>query len=140
MYKKFQLAVAVLCGTFAINIATTSIATASPLSDVLAKYCVPTPGNCHQKVAYKNGICDCENRSKFYSPSSRLCENCTSGSFATSDYKSCEPLVCPNGYIRIYVSNGNCPSGRILQLKNSSTCTNQNGYLLRRYNPDTKSF
>ena len=118
------------------------------LKDMLSKYCVPTVGNCDKKATYKENIiapgvkktwCDCANINKFYNSSNRSCENCILGSFATSDYKTCEPIHCPDGYVATLISKGVCPDGYTLQQINVASGCGE-GYALKKYNPATKSF
>ncbi len=121
---------------------TSTTAPKSKLVELLEKYCVPTVGNCANKATYIEGsnICSCARYSnKYYNASNRICEDCILGSFATSDYKTCEPIHCPKGYVVKLVSNGNCPKEYLLKQVNiNSGC--QKGYVLKTYNPKTKTF
>ena len=121
---------------------TSTTAPKSKLVELLQKYCVPTVGNCATKATYIEGsnICSCASYSnKYYNTSNRVCEDCILGSFATSNYKTCEPIHCPKGYVVKLVSNGNCPKEYLLKQVNiNSGC--QKGYALKKYNPATKSF
>ena len=121
---------------------------AKTLLETLTQYCVPTVGNCDKKATYKENIiapgvkktwCDCANINKFYNSSNRSCENCILGSFATSDYKTCEPIHCPDGYVATLISKGVCPDGYTLQQINVASGCGK-GYALKKYNPATKSF
>ena len=107
------------------------------LLETLQKYCVPKDGSgCSAgvKATYdsRSGNCVCNSNSKRYNINSRACEDCITGSYASSDYKSCEPIVCPAGYHVVLVQNGACPSGYGLRQVANGGCPS--GYGLRSYN------
>ena len=73
------------------------------LTDILQKYCVPKNGSdcsADARGTYKESgnFCECSTVSKHYNSTTRVCENCVTGSFASSNYKTCEPVNCPEGY------------------------------------------
>ena len=64
------------------------------LLETLQKYCVPKDGSgCSDgvKATYdsQSGNCVCNSKSKRYNLNSRACEDCITGSVASSEYKSC---------------------------------------------------
>ena len=118
MYKKFQLVVAVLCGSLAINITTTSIATASTLSNVLAKYCVPKDSSicsASSKATYnaQKNVCECQACGMFYNTASRKCEPCAVGTYVNNRYSTtCISPSCGAGrYPSITQNINSCAKG-----------------------------
>ena len=86
------------------------------LTDILSKYCVPKNGNgcssdVHATYNEAKNFCACSSVLKSYNSTNRICEDCITGSFASSDYRTCEPVNCPSGYYVVLISNGVCPSG-----------------------------
>ncbi|MGN0930032.1 MAG: hypothetical protein ACI4N3_05315, partial [Alphaproteobacteria bacterium] len=88
-----------------------NIVFAESLTQALRDYCVPVSGYCTSKAVYVEfpgsgggcgggcGFCRCSSISKYYDEKgSRSCRDCITGSFASNDYKRCEPIVCPAGY------------------------------------------
>ncbi|MBD5405261.1 hypothetical protein HDR59_01800, partial [bacterium] len=76
---------------------------ATTLLESLQKYCVPKDGGgCEEnvKATYdtQTGNCVCNSISKRYDANNRACEECITGSYASDNWKSCEPIVCPAGY------------------------------------------
>ncbi len=113
------------------------------LTDILSKYCVPKSGSsCTAgiKATYNQSrnICECDSNLKRYNSGNRACENCITGSYASSDFKTCEPIKCPSGTVVKLISNGNCPSGYGLKQITNGNCPS--GYGLKSYNVPTKSW
>ena len=115
-------------------------AKSATLTEILAQYCVPkSEDGCSVgvKATYTNGICDCGDINKFYNSSERKCETCIQGSFASVDYKRCEPITCPEGYELVHITNGECPSGYELKYIKNGECDFA-GYELIKYTKDGK--
>ncbi len=111
------------------------------LNDILSKYCVPkSASNCtgNVRATYNsgNGLCECNSRYMHYKVADRECEDCITGSFASSDFKTCEPLKCPSGYEAKLVTNGNCPSGYSLHTVTNNNCPS--GSNLKSYSITSK--
>ena len=116
---------------------------ATVFTDNLQKYCVPTNENgcmADVKATYneKTGYCECNAVNKHYNTGLRGCEECVYGSFASVNWKTCEPINCPSGYTAVLVENGKCPSGYGLTQVVNGSCGN--GYSLKQYNLSTKTF
>ena len=116
---------------------------ATTLLESLQKYCVPKDGaGCSEnvKATYndKTGACVCNSITKIYNSENRACEECVTGSFASLNYKTCEPIVCPTGYKAVLIQNGVCPEGFKLQAITNKECPS--GYGLKEYNPATKNW
>ncbi|MGN0929498.1 MAG: hypothetical protein ACI4N3_02560, partial [Alphaproteobacteria bacterium] len=110
-------------------------ANSKSLTEALQDYCVPANMSyCTSKATYVEfpgsgggcgggcGFCRCSSISKYYDKLSRSCRDCITGSFASNDYKRCEPIVCPAGYEAKLISNGACPSGYSLQKITNGAC------------------
>ncbi len=133
--KSIILTSALLCmmsstGTYALT-----------LTESLQKYCVPkSASNCtgNVRATYNsgNGLCECNSRYMHYKVADRECEDCITGSFASSDFKTCEPLKCPSGYEAKLVTNGNCPSGYSLHTVTNNNCPS--GSNLKSYSITSK--
>ena len=111
----------------------------SALTDILSKYCVPKDGGgciAGVRASYEEttGYCTCDTRTKRYNTTGRVCEECIMGSFASKDWKTCEPVNCPNGQYAKLIS-GNCPSGLYKKL---ITTTCPVGYGMMVWNYTTK--
>lgn len=133
--SKVFLISTILCGVLSLK------ANSSTLNNILSKYCVPTVGNCDKKATYNTSgnYCDCGNKDKFYNLSTRICENCIFGSFASDNYKTCEPIRCPTGYVATLIIDGKCPYGyRLTQIYTPNTFWN--GTELKTYNFSKKTF
>ena len=118
-----------------------STASNANLLESLQKYCVPKSGaGCSDnvKATYdeRSGNCICNSITKRYDVNNRACEDCITGSYASSDYKSCEPIVCPAGYGAVLITGGKCPSGYGLRQVVNGGCPS--GYGLRSYNVANK--
>lgn len=113
------------------------------LTETLQEYCIPKNENgCLDsvKATYneKTGYCVCDSVSKHYDSGLRGCEECIYGSYASVNWKTCEPIKCPDGYTPVLVENGNCPAGYGLTQVENGNCTT--GYSLKEYNLSTKTF
>ncbi|MGN0929484.1 MAG: hypothetical protein ACI4N3_02490 [Alphaproteobacteria bacterium] len=95
------------------------------LTQSLQRYCVPVGGYCASKAIYRNNQCECDSVNQYYELSSRSCRDCITGSFASNDYKRCEPIVCPAGYEAKLISNGACPSGYKLTQVTNGYCPSE---------------
>ena len=116
---------------------------AKTLLESLQEYCVPKDGaGCSEgvKATYdeRTGLCTCNSITKRYNLNNRVCEDCISGSFASSNWKTCEPIVCPAGYGAVLVQNGACPNGYGLRQVTNGKCPS--GFGLKEYNPTTKKW
>ena len=113
------------------------------LLESLQKYCVPKNGaGCEENVRATydedKGYCTCNSITKRYNSGDRACEDCVTGSYASKDYRSCEPIVCPAGYGAVLITDGKCPSGYGLKQVTNGGCPS--GYGLKEYNPTTKKW
>ena len=120
-----------------------SNASRANLLESLQKYCVPKNGaGCEENVraAYDEdkGYCTCNSITKRYNSGDRACEECVTGSYASKDYRSCEPIECPAGYGAVLITDGKCPSGYGLKQVTNGGCPS--GYGLKEYNPTTKKW
>ena len=110
------------------------------LTQTLAQFCVPKAGGCSAgvKATYNESrnICECDSNLKRYNSGNRACENCITGSYASSDYKTCEPIKCPSGMVATLITNGVCPSGYGLQQITNGGCPS--GFGLKAYNVSSK--
>ena len=115
---------------------------AKSLTDILAQYCVPkSAGNCTgiSRATYKEAgnFCACNTVLKYYKSADRVCEDCITGSFASSNYKTCEPINCPSGYKAVLITNGACPSGYALKQVTSGKCPSSNALKTWTYSTKT---
>ena len=115
----------------------------SALTDILQKYCVPKNGSdCSVDVrgTYNEvgNFCACNSVLKHYNSTTRVCENCVTGSVASSDYKTCEPVNCPEGYKAVLITDGKCPAGFGLKQIANGTCPSSTG--LKTWTYSTKSW
>ena len=118
-------------------------AKAKTLTEILGQYCVPgNASNCtgDTRATYNTArnICECNSLERYYNVGNRDCETCITGSYASSDYKTCEPIKCPAGYEPVLVTNGNCPSGYALQAVTNNNCPG--GSTLKSYSVTSKTW
>ena len=128
---------------FAVAVVGVSSVSRANLTDILQKYCVPKNGSSCSAGVRANynqarGTCDCDTNLKRYNSSNRACENCITGSYASYDFKTCEPIKCPSGMVATLITNGVCPSGYGLQQITNGGCPS--GFGLKAYNVQTKSW
>ena len=115
----------------------------SAFTEMLQKYCVPKNENgCigGAKATYneKTGNCECNIANRIYDSGMRACKECSYGSFANANWKTCEPVTCPEGYELVFVENGNCPNGYKLTKIDNGNCGNNR--ILKKYDLSTKTF
>ena len=129
---------------FLIGMVYSNTSHATTLLESLQRYCVPKDGGgCSEgiKATYntQTGNCTCNSLTKRYNSEDRACEECVTGSYASDNWKSCEPIVCPAGYHAVLVQDGVCPEGYKLQaVTGEEGCPS--GYGLKGYNPTTKKW
>ena len=128
---------------FLIGMVYSNVCHATTLLESLQKYCVPKNGaGCEENVRATydedKGYCTCNSITKRYNSGDRACEECITGSYASSNWKTCEPIVCPAGYGAVLITDGKCPSGYGLKQVTNGGCPS--GYGLKGYNPATKKW